>query len=200
MELGDRSCPGCLQWCPPMTGDPVSMALWPSKLPAWRCRPGRGGGCLVLSAYQATAAALRPNSTIPVLVQTIVAQPALQAHRRAGSASRWTASRPARLALPLPQCPPCRRGAEFLLQHYLRNPVAIGYRQLAQTSGCSWCRCGDANHSRSANLIRTTLYVSARALAPHPGTLPSLLFRKSRNQFCFAPPATACSFKQPLTS
>lgn len=120
-----------------------------------------------ISAYQATAAALAKELTVPGVVQTVVIT---RAGGRTGLAERESLSRAAALGASLCLYLSARHVREVqdeLLNHYPpTTPVAIGFRvswpeeqllvvpleQMASTS---------AEH----NFIRTTLYVVSPALA-----------------------------------
>jgi len=126
--------PGLVSRCAASMTRPLSLlALWPQQIcrlgrlpPAWTWRWWPLSECL----FSATAAALQANSPSPRLRTDKSCSAALQArNRRSGAASRWSGSRPARLALPYLSCRPCRRVQEVPLQHYPpETPVAIGYR------------------------------------------------------------------------
>jgi precorrin-4/cobalt-precorrin-4 C11-methyltransferase len=109
-----------------------------------------------LSAYQATAAALGAELTIPGLVQTIVLS-------RAGALR-------ASLCLYL-SARHVEEVQEELLRHYPEDtPVAIGYRVSWPDQWLSLVPLRDmARVSRERELIRTTLYVVSPALAPPSG-------------------------------
>lgn len=120
-----------------------------------------------LSAYQATAAALGRELTIPGLVQTIVLS---RAGGRTGVPERESLARLAALGASLCLYLSARHVEEVeaeLLRHYPpETPVAIGYR-------VSWPDqwltvvplTAMAATSRERGLIRTTLYVVSPALA-----------------------------------
>ena len=120
-----------------------------------------------ISAYQATAAALNAELTIPGLVQTIVLS---RASGRTGTPERESLQRLAALQASLCLYLSARHVEEVqaeLLQHYPADtPVAVGYRvswpdqrlQLVPLSAM-------AEVSRAQGLERTTLYVVSPALA-----------------------------------
>ena len=120
-----------------------------------------------ISAYQATAAALNAELTIPGLVQTIVLS---RASGRTGTPERESLQRLAALQASLCLYLSARHIEEVqaeLLQHYPADtPVAVGYRvswpdqrlQLVPLSAM-------AEVSRAQGLERTTLYVVSPALA-----------------------------------
>ena len=120
-----------------------------------------------ISAYQATAAALNAELTIPGLVQTIVLS---RASGRTGTPERESLEQLAKLQASLCLYLSARHVEEvqaMLLQHYpAETPVAVGYRvswpdqqlQLVPLSKL-------AEHSRNAGLERTTLYVVSPALS-----------------------------------
>ncbi len=120
-----------------------------------------------LSAYQATAAALSSELTIPGLVQTIVLS---RSGGRTGVPERESIARLAALGASLCLYLSARHVEEVqaeLLHHYPADtPVAIGYRvswpdQWLQVVPLS----AMAAVSRERQLIRTTLYVVSPALA-----------------------------------
>jgi precorrin-4/cobalt-precorrin-4 C11-methyltransferase len=135
-----------------------------------------------LSAYQATAAALKAELTIPGLVQTIVLS---RAGGRTGVPARESLVHLAALRASLCLYLSARHVEEVqqeLLVHYPADtPVAIGYRvswpdqrlqvvPLAQMAAVS----------RELQLIRTTLYVVSPALTP-PGEARSRLYSASHD-------------------
>jgi precorrin-4/cobalt-precorrin-4 C11-methyltransferase len=143
-----------------------------------------------LSAYQATAAALKAELTIPGLVQTIVLS---RAGGRTGVPERESLAHLAALRASLCLYLSARHVEEVqqeLLEHYPADtPVAIGYRvswpdqrlqvvPLAQMAAVS----------RELQLIRTTLYVVSPALTP-PGEARSRLYSASHDHLFR--PATA---------
>lgn len=120
-----------------------------------------------LSAYQATAAALQQELTIPGLVQTIVLG---RAGGRTGVPKKESLGRLAALGASLCLYLSARHVQEVqqeLLQHYPPDtPVAIGYRvswpdQWLQVVPLT----AMAQASEERGLIRTTLYVVSPALA-----------------------------------
>jgi precorrin-4/cobalt-precorrin-4 C11-methyltransferase len=135
-----------------------------------------------LSAYQATAAALGQELTIPGLVQTIVLS---RAGGRTGVPERESLEHLAALGASLCLYLSARHVEEVqeeLLRHYPpETPVAIGYR-------VSWPDewltvvplAAMAATSRERELIRTTLYIVSPALAA-AGETRSLLYSPSHN-------------------
>jgi precorrin-4/cobalt-precorrin-4 C11-methyltransferase len=121
-----------------------------------------------LSAYQATAAALGAELTIPGRVQTIVLS---RAGGRTGTPERESLARLAALQASLCLYLSARHVEDVeaeLLQHYPADtPVAIGYRVSWPDQ---WLQVvpleAMARTSRERNLIRTTLYVVSPALRP----------------------------------
>ena len=135
-----------------------------------------------LSAYQATAAALGAELTIPGLVQTIVLS---RAGGRTGTPERESLARLASLRASLCLYLSARHVEEVqeeLLRHYPEDtPVAIGYRvswpdQWIQVVPLSEI----ARISQERDLIRTTLYVVSPALAA-PGAARSRLYSASHH-------------------
>ncbi len=120
-----------------------------------------------LSAYQATAAALQQELTIPGLVQTIVLG---RAGGRTGVPEKESLGRLAALGASLCLYLSARHVQEVqqeLLQHYPpETPVAIGYRVSWPDQ---WLQVvplkAMAQASEERGLIRTTLYVVSPALA-----------------------------------
>jgi precorrin-4/cobalt-precorrin-4 C11-methyltransferase len=120
-----------------------------------------------LSAYQATAAALNQELTIPGLVQTIVLS---RAGGRTGTPERESLARLAALQASLCLYLSARHVDEVqaeLLEHYPpETPVAIGYRISWPDQ---WLAVVPLNQMAAASqergLIRTTLYVVSPALA-----------------------------------
>ncbi len=135
-----------------------------------------------LSAYQATAAALGAELTIPGRVQTIVLS---RAGGRTGMPERESLARLAALQASLCLYLSARHVEEVqaeLLQHYPADtPVAIGHRVSWPDQ---WLKVVPletmARVSREQNLIRTTLYVVSPALRPAEGAR-SLLYSASHN-------------------
>ena len=120
-----------------------------------------------LSAYQATAAALGQELTIPGLVQTIVLG---RAGGRTGVPERESLGRLAALQASLCLYLSARHVEEVqqeLLQHYpAATPVAIGYRVSWPDQWIQVVPLTEmARVSRERGLIRTTLYVVSPALA-----------------------------------
>ena len=119
-----------------------------------------------LSAYQATAAALGAELTIPGRVQTIVLS---RAGGRTGVPERESLARLAALQASLCLYLSARHVEEVqseLLQHYPSDtPVAIGYRVSWPDQWLTVVPLeAMAQVSRERNLIRTTLYVVSPAL------------------------------------
>ncbi|MEB3200456.1 MAG: precorrin-4 C(11)-methyltransferase [Synechococcaceae cyanobacterium] len=133
-----------------------------------------------LSAYQATAAALGSELTIPGLVQTIVLS---RAGGRTGVPERESLARLAALGASLCLYLSARHVEEVqqeLLQHYPpETPVAIGYRVSWPDQWLTRVTLAEmAATSRARQLIRTTLYVVSPALAP-PSQARSRLYSPS---------------------
>jgi precorrin-4/cobalt-precorrin-4 C11-methyltransferase len=135
-----------------------------------------------LSAYQATAAALGSELTIPGLVQTIVLS---RAGGRTGVPASESLARLAALQASLCLYLSARHVEEVeqeLLAHYPADtPVAIGYRvswpdQWVQVVPLEQM----AATSRERGLIRTTLYVVSPALRA-PAEARSRLYSASHN-------------------
>lgn len=119
-----------------------------------------------LSAYQATAAALGQELTIPGLVQTIVLS---RAGGRTGVPEREALERLAALGASLCLYLSARHVEEVqaeLLRHYPPDtPVAIGYRVSWPDQWLSRVTLAEmAATSRARQLIRTTLYIVSPAL------------------------------------
>ena len=135
-----------------------------------------------LSAYQATAAALGSELTIPGLVQTIVLS---RAGGRTGVPARESLERLAALQASLCLYLSARHVEEVeqeLLAHYPADtPVAIGYRVSWPDQ---WLQVVPlermAATSRERGLIRTTLYVVSPALRA-PAEARSRLYSASHN-------------------
>lgn len=135
-----------------------------------------------LSAYQATAAALQAELTIPGLVQTIVLS---RAGGRTGVPEREDLASLAALQASLCLYLSARHVEEVqaeLLQHYPADtPVAIGYRVSWPDQWIQVVPLADmARVSQERELIRTTLYVVSPALTP-PGEARSRLYSASHN-------------------
>jgi precorrin-4/cobalt-precorrin-4 C11-methyltransferase len=135
-----------------------------------------------LSAYQATAAALRSELTIPGLVQTIVIG---RAGGRTGVPESESLERLAALKASLCLYLSARHVEEVqaeLLKHYpAETPVAIGYRVSWPDQWLSVIPLKDmARISQERQLIRTTLYLVSPALAA-PGEPRSKLYSASHN-------------------
>ena len=135
-----------------------------------------------LIAYQAAAAALQAELTIPGLVQTIVLS---RAGGRTGVPERERLEQLAALQASLCLYLSARHVEEVqadLLRHYpAHTPVAIAYRvswpdQWIEVVPLSQM----AQVSQQRELIRTTLYVVSPALAP-PGQARSRLYSASHN-------------------
>jgi precorrin-4/cobalt-precorrin-4 C11-methyltransferase len=135
-----------------------------------------------LSAYQATAAALQAELTIPGMVQTIILS---RAGGRTGVPEREELQHLASLQASLCLYLSARHVEEVqneLLRHYpAETPVAIGYRvswpdQWIQVVPLS----AMARISQERELIRTTLYVVSPALAA-PGAARSRLYSASHH-------------------
>lgn len=130
-----------------------------------------------LSAYQATAAALGSELTVPGVVQTIVLS---RAGGRTGMPEGESLARLASLRATLCLYLSARHVEEVqdnLLAHYPADtPVAIGYRVSWPDE---WLRLVPlsqmASTSRERGLIRTTLYIVSPALAG-AGQARSLLY------------------------
>ena len=135
-----------------------------------------------LSAYQATAAALQAELTIPGLVQTIVLS---RAGGRTGVPEREALASLAALQASLCLYLSARHvedvQAELLLHYPADTPVAIGYRVSWPDQWIQVFPLADmARVSQERELIRTTLYVVSPALAP-PGEARSRLYSASHN-------------------
>ena len=129
-----------------------------------------------LSAYQATAAALGRELTIPGLVQTIVLS---RAGGRTGVPERESLARLASLQASLCLYLSARHVEEVeaeLLRHYPPDtPVAIGYRVSWPDQWLTVVPLSAmAATSRERGLIRTTLYVVSPALADPAGARSKL--------------------------
>ncbi|MEB3157801.1 MAG: precorrin-4 C(11)-methyltransferase [Cyanobacteriota bacterium] len=135
-----------------------------------------------LSAYQATAAALSSELTVPGVVQTIVLS---RAGGRTGMPETESLARLAALRASLCLYLSARHVEdvqEALLAHYPADtPVAIGYRVSWPDQ---WLRVVPlremAATSRERNLIRTTLYIVSPALAG-AGAARSRLYSAAHN-------------------
>ena len=135
-----------------------------------------------LSAYQATAAALQAELTIPGLVQTIVLS---RAGGRTGVPERESLQHLAALQASLCLYLSARHVEEVqaeLLQHYPADtPVAIGYRVSWPDQWLAVVPLREmARATRERQLIRTTLYLVSPALAP-PGEARSRLYSSSHD-------------------
>jgi precorrin-4/cobalt-precorrin-4 C11-methyltransferase len=135
-----------------------------------------------LSAYQATAAALQAELTIPGLVQTIVLS---RAGGRTGVPAREELRHLAALQASLCLYLSARHVADVqaeLLQHYPADtPVAIGYRVSWPDQWLQVVPLSDmVRVSQERELIRTTLYVVSPALAA-PGAARSRLYSANHN-------------------
>ena len=135
-----------------------------------------------LSAYQATAAVLQAELTIPGLVQTIVLS---RAGGRTGVPERESLERLAALQASLCLYLSARHvdevQAELLLHYPPDTPVAIGYRVSWPDQWLTVVPLSEmANTTRARQLIRTTLYVVSPALAA-PGEARSRLYSSSHD-------------------
>lgn len=135
-----------------------------------------------LSAYQATAAALSSELTIPGLVQTIVLS---RAGGRTGVPERESIAHLAALGASLCLYLSARHVEEVqaeLLRHYPADtPVAIGYRVSWPDQWLSVVPLSAmAAASQERQLIRTTLYIVSPALAA-PGEARSKLYSASHH-------------------
>ena len=135
-----------------------------------------------LSAYQATAAALQAELTIPGLVQTILLS---RAGGRTGVPERERLEQLASLQASLCLYLSARHVEEVqaeLLQHYPADtPVAIAYRVSWPDQWIQVVPLAEmAQVSQQRELIRTTLYVVSPALAP-PGQARSRLYSASHH-------------------
>ena len=133
-----------------------------------------------LSAYQATAAALQAELTIPGLVQTIILS---RAGGRTGVPEREELQHLASLQASLCLYLSARHVEDVqteLLRHYpAETPVAIGYRVSWPDQWIQVVPLSDmARVSQERDLIRTTLYVVSPALAA-PGAARSRLYSAS---------------------
>ncbi|MFN9925201.1 MAG: precorrin-4 C(11)-methyltransferase [Cyanobacteriota bacterium] len=135
-----------------------------------------------LSAYQATAAALGRELTIPGLVQTIVLS---RAGGRTGVPEKESLERLAALGASLClylSARHVREVQEQLLLHYPADtPVAIGHRVSWPDQWLTVVPLAEmASTSRERELIRTTLYVVSPALQA-PNEARSRLYSASHN-------------------
>ncbi|MFN5162499.1 MAG: precorrin-4 C(11)-methyltransferase [Cyanobacteriota bacterium] len=135
-----------------------------------------------LSAYQAPAAALGRELTIPGLVQTIVLS---RAGGRTGVPEKESLERLAALGASLCLYLSARHVEEVqaeLLRHYPADtPVAIGYRVSWPDQWLTVVPLAEmASTSRERELIRTTLYVVSPALQA-PNEARSRLYSASHN-------------------
>jgi precorrin-4/cobalt-precorrin-4 C11-methyltransferase len=138
-----------------------------------------------LSAYQATAAALQQELTIPGVVQTIVLG---RAGGRTGVPEREAIARLAALQASLCLYLSARHVEEVqgeLLRHYPADtPVAIGYRVSWPDQWLTVVPLEQmARTSRERNLIRTTLYVVSAALRPRSGARSKLYSASHQHLF-----------------
>jgi len=163
-------------------GDPCLYGALAEQI----CRLGDAGLAVEvvpgLSAYQATAAALQAELTIPGLVQTIVLS---RASGRTGVPERESLERLAALRASLCLYLSARHVEEVqgvLLQHYPpETPVAIGYRVSWPDQWLQLVPLREmAATSRERQLIRTTLYVVSPALAA-PSQARSKLYSASHD-------------------
>lgn len=123
-----------------------------------------------VSAYQAAAAALERELTVPGVVQTIVLS---RAGGRTGVPERERLERLASLGASLCLYLSARHVEEVqqtLLHHYPDDtPVAIGHRVSWPDQWLTIVPLREmAQMSRERNLIRTTLYIISPALVPGP--------------------------------
>ena len=123
-----------------------------------------------VSAYQAAAAALERELTVPGVVQTIVLS---RAGGRTGVPEREQLERLASLGASLCLYLSARHVEEVqqtLLHHYPDDtPVAIGHRVSWPYQWLTIVQLREmAQMSRERNLIRTTLYIISPALVPGP--------------------------------
>jgi len=123
-----------------------------------------------VSAYQAAAAALERELTVPGVVQTIVLS---RAGGRTGVPEREQLERLASLGASLCLYLSARHVEEVqqtLLHHYPADtPVAIGHRVSWPDQWLTIVPLREmAQMSRERNLIRTTLYIISPALVPGP--------------------------------
>ena len=135
-----------------------------------------------LSAYQATAAALQAELTIPGLVQTIVLS---RAGGRTGVPEREQLQQLAALQASLCLYLSARHveevQAELLLHYPADTPVAIGYRVSWPDQWLQVVPLAEmARASQERELIPTTLYVVSPALAA-PGAARSRLYSASHH-------------------
>jgi precorrin-4/cobalt-precorrin-4 C11-methyltransferase len=135
-----------------------------------------------LSAYQATAAALQAELTIPGLVQTIILS---RAGGRTGVPEREELQHLASLQASLCLYLSARHVQDVqteLLRHYpAETPVAIGHRVSWPDQWIQVVPLSDmARVSQERDLIRTTLYVVSPALAA-PGAARSRLYSASHH-------------------
>ncbi|MEO1003605.1 MAG: precorrin-4 C(11)-methyltransferase [Cyanobacteria bacterium J06638_7] len=152
-----------------------------------------------LSAFQATAAALNQELTIPGLVQTIVLS---RAAGRTGVPQRESLARLASLQASLCLYLSARHVEEVqaeLLAHYPADtPVAIGYRVSWPDQQITVVPLSDmARVSRDLNLIRTTLFVVSPALAAPRQARSRLYSADHRHLFRGGVPAEGRPADQP---
>ena len=138
-----------------------------------------------LSAYQATAAALGSELTIPGLVQTIVLS---RAGGRTGVPERESLCHLAALGASLCLYLSARHveavEAELLLHYDPQTPVAIGYRVSWPDQWLTIVPLHQmAATSREQQLIRTTLYVVSPALRPPPAARSKLYSASHKHLF-----------------
>ena len=138
-----------------------------------------------LSAYQATAAALGCELTIPGLVQTIVLS---RAGGRTGVPERESLQHLAALGASLCLYLSARHvedvEAELLLHYDPETPVAIGYRVSWPDQWLTIVPLHQmAATSREQQLIRTTLYVVSPALRPPPSARSKLYSASHKHLF-----------------
>jgi precorrin-4/cobalt-precorrin-4 C11-methyltransferase len=138
-----------------------------------------------LSAYQATAASLGSELTIPGLVQTIVLS---RAGGRTGVPERESLCHLAALGASLCLYLSARHvedvEAELLLHYDPETPVAIGYRVSWPDQWLTIVPLHQmAATSREQQLIRTTLYVVSPALRPPPAARSKLYSASHKHLF-----------------
>jgi precorrin-4/cobalt-precorrin-4 C11-methyltransferase len=143
-----------------------------------------------ISAYQATAAALGAELTIPGLVQTIILS---RAGGRTGTPERESLERLAVLQASLCLYLSARHVdevQEVLLRHYPADtPVAVGYRVSWPDQRLEMLPLSDlARHSHDQGLERTILYIVSPALAAS-GVSRSRLYSPDHDHL-FRPRAT----------
>lgn len=138
-----------------------------------------------ISAYQATASALKAELTIPGVVQTIVLS---RTGGRTGVPTTEALARLAALRASLCLYLSARHVEEVqaeLLRHYPADtPVAVGYRVSWPDQWLTVVPLSRmAAVSKERDLIRTTLYVISPALAPVAGSRSKLYSASHRHLF-----------------